>query len=51
MALKVRPIDISQDKRNHLQFENQQVTIQADLERHKSLVSASTFSRAILRGY
>jgi hypothetical protein len=33
------------------QFENEQVTIQADLERHKSLVSASTFSRAIRRDY
>jgi hypothetical protein len=33
------------------QFENKQVTIQADLERHKSLVSASTSSRTIRRGY
>jgi RNase H-like domain found in reverse transcriptase/Reverse transcriptase (RNA-dependent DNA polymerase)/Integrase zinc binding domain/Retroviral aspartyl protease/Chromo (CHRromatin Organisation MOdifier) domain len=33
------------------QFQNQNVTIQADLERHKSLVSASTFSRVIRRGY
>jgi hypothetical protein len=33
------------------QFQNQNVTIHADLERHKSLVSASTFSRVIRRGY
>jgi Retroviral aspartyl protease len=33
------------------QIENKQVTIQADIERHKSLVSASTFSRAIHRVY
>jgi hypothetical protein len=33
------------------QFQNQNVTIQADLERHKALVSASTFSRVIRRGY
>jgi hypothetical protein len=32
-------------------FEDNSVRIQADLERHKSLVSASTFDRAIRRGY
>ena len=32
-------------------FGTQPIIIQADLERHKSLVSASTFSRAIRRGY
>jgi hypothetical protein len=32
-------------------FGNQPIIIQADLERHKSLVSASTFARAICRGF
>jgi hypothetical protein len=32
-------------------FEDKSIRIQADLERHKSLVSASTFARAIRRGY
>jgi hypothetical protein len=33
------------------QFQNQNVTIQANLERHKPLFSASTFSRVIRCGY
>jgi hypothetical protein len=32
-------------------FRNQETNIREDLERHKSLVSASTFSQAIRRGY
>jgi hypothetical protein len=34
-------------KSNYFSFEYKSIRIQADLERHKSLVSASTFARAI----
>jgi hypothetical protein len=51
VAIQVRPVDLPQNKQNYLPFRNQLIIIQADLERHKSLASASTFAHAIRRGY
>jgi hypothetical protein len=48
---KFDPLIFHKTNKITFQFENKQVTIQADLELHNSLVSSSTFSRAIRRGY
>jgi hypothetical protein len=48
---KYDPVIFHKTNKITFHFGTQPIIIQADLERHKSLVSASTFSRAIRRGY
>jgi hypothetical protein len=48
---KYNPLIFHKTNQIAFHFEDKSIRIQADLERHKSLVSASTFARAIRRGY